>query len=145
MADPVKLTVFAIGDPDIDEPVFTYGAKIPPNSNGKIKNAHGTLWFAKDAGQQDIEFHLRDQTGEQLRFKGGGDPADAIWISTGGCPQTPGIPAGAFQIVDVQNKKLTIRNLGAAGEYHYRLRFEGNAGGRSFDPIMRNDGPPPLG
>lgn len=143
---PVTVTVLAQPGTDPKKPDFTHGANFPSGCKGKLKK--NVLWFDETDGMWPVEFDLDDRTGLHLEFKGsgnGGNPAEAIWIAAGtNCPAGQGNANGAFDLVDVRKKKLTITNNGEQGEFTYRLNFTSDDGDKDDDPVIKNGGLPPI-
>ena len=93
-----------------------------------------------------MEFDLDDKSGRDLEFYQ--NPADAMYVNVGSCPQGPGNGGGQIDFETVTNgkKKLTIKdvNQDPPCNLHYMLRFEGAANGAcppyEYDPEIRNGG-----
>jgi hypothetical protein len=117
---------------DWDDPDIRF---IPPgNGHASGKDIHLTA-----QGDAEIIFDLDDSSHLHLRFRQ--DKSDAIWIAADKVcpPPAPGDGNGEFDIVDRQNKKVTIidRNQ-TEGDFSYALRFDSDAGLQVYDPIIKN-------
>lgn len=91
-----------------------------------------------------INFHLRDETRLNLRFK---SPAtEAMWVDLNGCPpQQPGNGGQiSFNSTSPKLLRVTDANSGDPCTLYYMLRFDGDpaANGPPFeyDPEIRNGG-----
>ncbi|HXH00259.1 MAG TPA: hypothetical protein VNI79_07590 [Sphingomicrobium sp.] len=91
-------------------------------------------------------FDLDDKSDRGLEFYE--RPEDAIYVKVGSCPTEAGDGDGqiAFECVDVNKKKLTIKdfNQDPPRDLHYMLRFTGNQHGAcppyEHDPEIINKG-----
>ena len=115
------------------------GGGIDWDIDGK-KPHESKIHFAPGTGPHTVKFKLQDSSGRDLRF----DPSNPIWdhVSETECPAN-GAKSGQIEVVNCQDKMLTIRNRNSGDPctLHYQLNFvDGGGSAEPVDPIFHNGG-----
>ena len=123
---------------------------------GEVKFAHkwktedgrwnsGDIVVAPGTTAHEIVFEIEPDSPKKLRFLD--DPADAIWIGTGRCPDSSCNDGGQITPIAVEagGARLRVRNANSGDpiELHYVLRFKRTIPlfkPHKYDPVIRNGG-----
>ncbi|HXH53148.1 MAG TPA: hypothetical protein VNH53_06945 [Sphingomicrobium sp.] len=140
---PVRVDVYAARAGDVVAFNHRWRDRADQRKKGPIEIPNG-------ASCVRIQFHLNDRTGLNLRFCGAGhgNPGDAFWVDSTGCPTQPSTdpqtPVSDFHVTPSQ---LTVvdRNSGEPCTLHFVLRFTGDPTPEDgpiyeYDPEIRNGG-----
>ena len=128
---PIIIDVHA--EPGPDGPQFDHQWRFENNPSPR----KGAIEVPDTAGATPMHFHLRDNSGLNLRFLR--EASEAMWVGRGPCPQSaskdpqieyPHAAAPKLLKVDYLNsEECTLR---------FALRFDSDSGPQIYDPEIKN-------
>lgn len=97
----------------------------------------GAIEVPDTNGATPMHFHLRDNTGSNLRFVP--EASEAMWVSRGQCPDAPSTDPQIEYRNAAAPKLLRVDNLNSEEcTLRFALRFDSDQGPQIYDPEIKN-------